>query len=472
MQGSLIKQAVIIGSGIAGLATAQALAPHCKRIIILERDRDMDAFGPRKGVPQSYHAHGLLRGGELALNLLFPGLSDELIAQGATCIDFSRDVHWFHAGRWKLRHTSGLPGMLQSRPLLEGTIRRRVADLSNVEFRYGVAVQGLHLDPEYNRVEAVLVKDLTGHRAISSITADLVVDASGRGSKMPEWLAGVSYPTPDESQLEINLFYSSRVFQAPANYNPNWRIMLVSPQAPDVTRIGVIFRAEGGQYVVSLGGYTGDMTPTRNEDFVEYAKKLANPAIHEVLTQLIPVTDVKMYRVPRTTRRHYEKLAQMPGGVMVIGDAMCAFDPVFGQGMSVSALEAEALATMLTVETPQSINTLNHRFHKRAAGIVNVPWMMGSTEDLRFKQTVGPRTPLMPIMHWYSTQLFELSATDQQVFATFYRVMNLLSGVPALLHPRIVFKVLKHALFGDKPQQVSPLDTQQAPLISVNDGPA
>lgn len=445
----LATQAIIIGGSIAGLAAASALSPYVERVIVVERGPEPMTNDARKTVPQGAHAHALLKGGEKALESLFPGLVDDLIAHGAHRIDFSRDVRWFHAGAWKMRYQSNIEVMVQSRPLLEQVIRSRAHALGNVDFWYGYDVESLKLDSTGKRIQSVMLHRTDNHTTKIQVNTSLLIDASGRGSHLPQWLLELGYAAPQETRLKVDLSYSSRLYRAPQGKTFDWGGMIINAVTPKFLNGAYIFPIEDNQWLVTMAGYSGTPVARTNEAFIPSASTLAQPDIYEVLKDsgLEPISDVRLFNVPETVRRHYEA-TQMPEGVLVMGDAGCAFDPVFGQGMTVAALEAVALKAMLAGERPETLPTLGARFHKACAKIVSVPWFFSSTEDFRYPNTVGKRGPFLPLLHWYNQQIFELSAVDRDVYAAFGLVMQLLSAPALLFKPGIVFKVLRHGLFG------------------------
>jgi 2-polyprenyl-6-methoxyphenol hydroxylase-like FAD-dependent oxidoreductase len=456
MTNSLIgKQAVVLGGSMAGLAAARALSNHYEKVIVIERDTPAAEAAPRKGTPQSHHAHALLKSGENALNKLFPKFTDNVIANGAHQIDFSADVKWFHAGNWKMRYQSDFKVLVQSRPLLEHELRKQFAQVGNVQFYYGYEVCEMVASMDASTIVGVNIQHIDKRGDIEFLASDLVVDASGRGSRTPQCLEKLGYARPEETQVKIDLTYSSRIYEMSEGANYDWRILLLNPEPPKTVRAGYVFPVEDNRWLVTLAGYSGDRTPQDNDSFLEYAKGLANLELYNVLRTMKPVTDVKVFSVPATVNRHYEKLSQFPTGLVVMGDAKCAFDPVFGQGMSVATLEAVALDDMLAQESAQSMATFPQRFHKKAAEIVFTPLLMGTSEDFRYPGTVGKKAFFIPFMQWYSMQVFELSAFDKVVYEAFRDAMGLLAGPEVLFKPAVALKVFKHA-FSKRKQQHQP----------------
>ncbi len=445
MKNVIAKQAIVIGGSIAGLCTAQALTPYFETVIMVERDNNPNSYIPRKTVPQSHHAHLLLQGGEEALNSLFPSLTQDLIKCGSQQIDFSRDARWYHAGAWKMRYKSGFEVLVQSRPMLEQVIRRRVNQLDNIEFYFGYQVEQFKLSDDNKAVTGVVLQSMEDRFEKIMLDADLVVDASGRGSKTPQWLEKSGFTAPQETELKIDLSYSTRMYKMPENHKFDFKVMVINPLAPNILRAGYILPVENNKVLVTYAAYSGDKTPQDNESFKDYAKGLAQPDLYEAIKDLEPMTDVKCYTLSKTCRRHYEKLDDMPNRLLVLGDAVAYFNPVFGQGMSVAAISAQTLAEMLKIEQKATLATLGKRFQKEVASVIEVPWMLGSTEDFRYPNTIGEKAPIVSFMHWYSQHIYELSATDTKVFNSFAKVLHMRMGAEALFSPTIAWKVIKHA---------------------------
>lgn len=443
------KQAVVIGGSIAALLAARVLSNHFANVMVIERDLRPTDDLPHKGAPQGHHAHVLLKSGENVLEQLFPGIMKSM-GEKSTPADFSADVRWFHHGDWKLRYDSQFIISSQTRPALEAAIRTRVERLPNVSFCYETSAEDFIVSDNLGRISGVLVR--TGNAQMTTaIYGDLVVDASGRGSRTPLWLEKHGFVAPETTLVKIDLTYASRFFAAPEKPTNDWKFIVISPYAPAPTRAGYVF-PYGNRWLVMYAGYNGDNIPEDGDSFIDYARTLARPDVYEAIKDLKPLTDMKTYRFPAEQRRHYEKLSRFPDGLIVMGDAYCSFDPVFGQGMSVSAKEALFLDQQLTREIQRATANLAgfpQRFHKGLSGLVATAWLLSTSEDFRYPKTEGKK-PLgalgLTVMHWYIGHIFKLSATDKQVYGAFIRVMNLLDGPLPLFKPVIVLKVLRHAV--------------------------
>ncbi len=438
-----LSHAVVIGGSMAGLLAARALADYAARVTIIERDTQLGEAQPRKGVPQGHHIHALLKSGEQILNTFFPGFTAALIANGARQIDFAQDAVWFHHGGWKLRYTSGLHLVGQSRPLLESTVTQFLHKYPNITWKTGWAAQEPLTNPQNTRVTGVRIQHDDG--TSEDMHAALVVDASGRGSKTPRWLESMGYAAPQETTVKIDLAYASRVYEIPADFHHRWVSLLVNAKAPDHLRGGYIFTNENNRWMVTLAGYSGTSMPDDDASFLEFARSLQVPDVYEAIKNAKPLTDIKVFRYPNEQRRHYEGLNRFPDGLIVIGDAFCSFDPVFGQGMTSSANQARILHKLLARMSPMELG-FSQRFHKQVAGFLFVPWMMATSEDFRFPKTQGKMPFYYPIMHAYTAQIFKLSMTDPQVHLAFARVMNLIAPPTLLFSPLIVLKVIRSLL--------------------------
>lgn len=433
------EHAIVIGGGVAGLLAARVLADHFAKVTLIERDRAIGREA-RKGVPQGHHVHGLLAKGQEILAQLFPDLIPALIAGGAVQADMGLDFRWHHHGVWKTRFDSGISVSLFTRPYLEWQIAERVAALPNVHV-VSAAVDQLAAAADRNHVIGVRLRPQSGGDAV--VLADLIVDATGRGSQMPQWLEAIGYRRPAESTVSVNVSYASRLYRAPAGHR-DWKALLISPHAPFKRSAGV-FCVEGGRYLVSLAGLHGERPPTDEAGYLDYARSLEVPEVYRTIADAEPLTSIATHRFPTNLRRHYERLQDFPERVLVIGDAFCSFNPIYGQGMTVSALDAMALADMLSEQANRSddIAGLPGRFHNTISKIVDTPWRLSTGEDFRHAEAIGRRPRGTALLHRYTGQLHRKSACDAALALSFYRVMHMIDPPMALFRPSVVARVLR-----------------------------
>lgn len=444
--------AVVIGASIGGLLAARVLSAHFRRVTIIERDLLPSGSTPRRGAPQARHAHVLLLRGQLILNQMFPDLLPALRERGAVPVTMGRDLRWYHFGCWKKRFASTLTGIAASRPCLEQEIRRRVQDLPNVTLIDDTVVTRYVADWEGARLTGVCVKGAHSAGIEDEIQADLIVDASGRGSQTPQRLAELGYSRPDESLVRTNYAYATRVYEQPAN-GVDWKNMYVIDRPP-ARRAGLIVSVEDNRWMVTLIGCHGDTPPTTPDAFMEFARSLPVPDLHTALTNAQPVSDIVPHGFPGSRRRHYERLGRFPVGLIVLGDALCSFNPVYGQGMTVSALEAQFLERCLRdlhARGTPNLDALTANFRLGVADVVDLPWQMATAEDLRFPQTSGPRSLKLRFMHWYLRKVHEAAGLSERVAERFAHVSNMVAPRSTLFGRDVLAELLRVALRGRRP---------------------
>ncbi len=437
--------AIVIGASIGGLSAARVLADHFERVTLIERDVLED--GPRQGAPQAHHIHVLLRRGVDLLEQYFPGLLDEMKAAGIEPFDFTKDLRWLQFGDWMPREPSGIVLYPQTRASLERALRRRVRAFANVEILESTAVRALLATPDGRRILGVQTVDRqSAGGAVTNRLASVVVDASGRGSQLGKWLADLGHGPLEESRLPINLCYVSRLFERPATAR-DWRGLWVTPLPPEAPRGGAMQEVEGNRWIVSLFGY-GEHHPSREESgFVEFARSLREPDIYEAIKDARPASDVHVYRVPDVRWRHFERLPDFPAGLLVLGDAWCYFDPVFGQGMSVAMLEAnvlnEALHQLDSLEAVTQAWTTDYL--RRGAQWLRGLWFFVSAEAMRHVHVPGERTRLVKLAQWYVEELYALNHAHPEVYREFLKLMHVQAGPEFLLRPDIAMRLAKRA---------------------------
>ena len=429
------NEAIVIGASMAGLLAARVLADKYHRVTILERDSLPSGRDNRRGVPQGKHTHGLLASGRETLENLFPGIGDELVASGAVPGDILRDAVWFIERGCHCKAISGLNGLLMSRPFLEGMVRERVRKLPNVTFRENENVVGLGATRDRTHVIGVD----TDH---GILPADLVVDAAGRGSHSVKWLEKLGYSAPREERVEIGLSYATRLFRRRSTDLSGDMAAIIPPEPFGTRRGGVMLAQEDDRWTVTLISHFGPPPPSELAGFIDFAESLPASYIHEVIRSADPIGDPAVTRFPASVRRRYEELERFPEGYLVFGDAISSFNPIYGQGMSVAALEAMELKAALRHGTAD----LAKRFFKRASRVIDIPWSIAVGNDLRMPQATGPRNVGVKIINAYIARMHKAAHADPSVAIAFHRVGNLLAPPPSIMHPRIAMRVLWHNL--------------------------
>ena len=434
------QHAVVIGASMGGLLAARALADFYEQVTILERDTLPPVGEQRKGVPQGRHTHALLARGLEAMQAFFPGLTRDLVNKGALYEDGREAIRWFHEGGYHCQFKSGLFGLLISRPLLEGQVRTRLLELPNLQIIGGCDVLGLVATPDHSRVTGVRLIPRQVGSTEEILDADLVVDASGRGSRTPAWLQSLGYLAPEEQTVKVGITYATRLYRRKPEHLAGQlgTLIAASPQNP---RGGVMLAQENQQWIVTLLGYFDHKPPTDEPGFIEFARALNAPDIYRTIQEAEPLGDIIPATMPASQRRYYEHLAltRFPEGLLVIGDAICSFNPIYGQGMTVAALEAQKLRDCLAAGTKE----LARRFFKQAGEVVDIPWQIAVGNDLRIPDVEGKRTTRIRFINWYMSKLHVAARHDPVVSMAFHKVANLLAPPPSVLHPLIALRVLR-----------------------------
>lgn len=433
-------QAVVLGGSMAGLLTARVLSEHFDQVTLLERDAVHPEPESRKGQPQTRHLHGLLASGLDIMTHYYPDLPEALVAGGALVQDMAEMMHWYTYGGYRRRFTMGRKAAVMSRPFLESLLRQRTVALPNVTLLDNCAVKGLITAADHGRVTGVQVARRMDAPINETLTADLVVDCTGRGSRTLQWLTELGYAAPGESEVKVNVGYATRLYRRDAADPRSKEWILVTPEAPRETRFGGMFPIEDDRWIVSMGGWMNDHAPTNEQGFLEYARNLPAPDIYNLMRQSAPLSEITPYKFSSSLRRHYEKLTRFPESYLVLGDAICSFNPTYGQGMTAAAMQAAALDALL-VERKGNMADLAPTFFKRAAKIVDTPWQLAVGEDFRFPQTTGPKPAGTDFINRYVARVHRATRFDAEVCRAFLKVMNLLAPPSSLMMPGMMLRV-------------------------------
>ena len=435
-----VRHAVVIGAGVGGLAAAAAVAPHAERVTVLDRDDLPDGPERRAGVPQGRHAHGLQPGGLAALDRLVPGFRAELRAAGGRPVRVAEEVLWLTAAGYVRPHDSGHHLLIASRELIEWTLRRLVVADPRIDVRSGLDVAGLVLGD--GRVLGVRTRPRragTG-AAADVMAADLVVDASGRRSPTPDWLAEAGYERPAETVIDSGLTYGTRTYRRRPGDTPGWKAALIQAEPPVTTRAGLAFPLEGDRWIVTLSGLDGDVPPTDDAGFLDFARSLRSPHLATFMAGLEPVSPVATYVRTENRRRHYERLGRRPEGLVVAGDAACAFNPIYGQGMTVAALQAEAIGRELAGGPGDGFAA---RAQAAIAAEADPAWQVATGVDLKYPWTTGGARGLPDrLIGRYMDRVLRAGTVDPVVNTAFFAVIALLERPESLLRPALALRVL------------------------------
>lgn len=440
MSSKLGKDALVIGGGIAGLLAARVLAEFFDAVVVVERDAFPEAAEPRKGVPQGQHVHALLRSGQLAIEALLPGFERALIDAGAVPMRPARDALVVDdLDRWPL---SDIGPMItsQSRPLFETMLRRRVMALPNVAFEQGWVVR--ELATQSGRVTGVVCHARTeGDAPPRRLTAELVVDASGNTGQGRRWLEASGFAPPPQTAITVNIGYASCMFEIPDDADRAWSAVRVSGRAPAQGRLGLMLPIEGRRWILSVGGRAGDHPPGDVDGFMAFVRALPHPTIYEAIRHARRVGPVARFGIAASRLSHFEQLPGLPEGYLPIGDSVCTFNPIYGQGMGVAALQAKALHETLIAHAQAggaSLAALCAAYVPRAAAIVATPWAQSAVPDLAFPDTIGDRPADLAQRLRMGEAFRRLAQQDPGVRSLLIEVLHLLQPPSVLTEPALV----------------------------------
>jgi 2-polyprenyl-6-methoxyphenol hydroxylase-like FAD-dependent oxidoreductase len=341
-------------------------------------------------------------------------------------------------GHLMKRHHAGLLALGGSRPFLEARVRDRVRAIDNVSIMDRTDVLGLTVTEDRARVTGLRVAHRGGDRDELAIAADLVVDASGRGSKMPEWLTQLGWPAPPEEEVPIDLAYTTRIYRGgPASLNGD--VVILLGYTAQQRRSAIVALMEGDRVLVSLVGILGDYPPTDDEGFRQFAESLSQPDIADAIRDLTPLGPAVSFRFPASRWRRYDKLSRFPAGLLVIGDAICSVNPAYAQGMSVAALQSRALRDALAGgRAPDAA-----RFFRAAAKATAAAWQIAAGADLALPEVPGQPSGPERLIGRYVSRVQAVAAHDPVVATAFARVAALVDPPPTLMRPDHLFRVLR-----------------------------
>ena len=421
---------------MAGLFAASATAAAGLATTILERDSLPSAPRSRKGVPQDRQAHVLLHRGLVAAEDLLPGLRADLIQHGGVEFDTGA-MPWLGEYGWLPTWIPGFEFISTTRPLLEHIVRSRVRALQEVVIQDGVQVRELRRSGGGWRV---VCTDST------VVEADLVIDASGRSSRLPRWLAALGYPVAKPQIVDAHIGYACRLCQATRQVPISTAIMVAA--TPETPTSGLALPVENDQWLIVATGYGDHRPPREPELFESFLSGLRDPAIADLLHLLQPVGDIAIHRQTGNRRYRYGHSSRWPEGLLVVGDAYCAFNPVFGQGITVAACQALIIRDALARHGHLHATQLQ----RRIGAVADLPWSIATAEDLRQPSSAGRQSLSQRLFGLWSAELARLATHgDVRAYRTFARVYHLIAGPALLFHPALFLSAARSALLS-RPQ--------------------
>ena len=435
-------RAVVVGGSLAGLLAARVLSEYFSEVFVIERDLLHEHTMQRPGVPHSRHLHALLPRGRHILEAFFPGIREELESYGAISLDVGNDVAWLTPQGWGVKFHSGLEALSCTRDLLDWTIRNRIADLTNVKLVVAREVAGL-LRCEDNRIHGVRTRprNLAQGNCVEEVCGDLVVIAAGRQNTIAKWFLEIGLQEPKVTTIDAHIGYASRIYRRPPQWSHSWQAIILQAAPPKIRRSGLMFPIEGDRWLVTLIGADRDYPPNDEAGFLEFARNLRNPSLYNAIRNAEALTSIHAYRATENRQQHFERLNDWPHGLIVMGDAACAFNPVYGQGMSTAAIEAARLHSLLCEN--MAGNNFGRTFQKEIARIIRSPWTLATSADLRFRSVEGASANWKTsVMHWYVDRVLRAGTADVWARRRFLEVQGMLREASAILKPDMLWHVL------------------------------
>lgn len=460
-----LSHAIVVGGSLAGMLAARVLSEHFSQVTVIERDEYPDSPQPRPGIPQSRHVHGMLLRGTGIIENMLPGITDELLRLGTLKVDVGEDVAWLTSKGWGFRYRSGMTVLSFTRDLLDNVVRRQVSRWSNITILPGYEAARLLTNPPGSRVTGVQIRERGVTKNERNIYADFVVVASGRNSKLNEWLVELGYGAADESHVNAHVGYASRLYAIPDSWTADWKGVILQTAPPERVRGGLILPVEGNRWLVTAIGGDRDYPPVDEGGFLNFVESLPSREIFDAIKGAKPLTPISGFRMMENRIRHFEKMKRWPERLVTLGDGVCAFNPVYAQGMTMAAIGADLLREMIA---QRGVDGLGIEYQKELAKANKHPWMLATGTDFRFRTTEGLKPgAALNFMHWYMDNIFQLSTYDSEVRGRFFDVHQMLLPPSALFAPWIVWRVAKTALRPrkDEPERqrkATPLRSQTA----------
>ncbi|MGQ0845771.1 MAG: FAD-dependent oxidoreductase [Sporichthyaceae bacterium] len=420
--------AVVLGASMGGLLAARALADSFDTVTVLERDALASDTTTRRGVPQGVHIHVLLPSGSQLLERMYPGLLADLEADGVPVVrNLNRMTFALNDHTFCRDVPLPAPLYLASRPYLEAQVRERTP--KNVTPRQGFA-EGLSTDGA--RVRGVR---LDGG---AELAADLVVDATGRTGRTPTWLAEAGLPVPAEDRLDVDLAYVTAHLSMP-DLPADFEVAFAAGSSPRRPWGIGLLRQERDLWLLTAYGYAGHHPPTDPDGLIALARQVMPDRWVEAVLGATWPEQLHRTRYPQAVRRRYDRMRDLPEGLVVVGDALSSFNPIYGQGMTLAALDAHALRKAL--RGPDQ--GLARRYYAASKSAVENAWQLASGGDLAYDTVPGPRPKHLTVLNGWVEQVLTTVERDPVVAAAFLDVAWLLAAPTKLFSPGVVARVAK-----------------------------
>ena len=426
------EKAIVIGGSISGLLAARVLSDYFKEVILIEKDNCIDNGKVRIGTPQANHIHILLVKGREILQDFFPELEGDLLKKGANKIDFLNNSRYHLPSGWAPKFNSGIITFACTRTLLENTIRHQIKKISKIKIEQGKQIISFVLEKS-NRIS---LKTKDG----KVIHGDLIVDCTGRNTKTPSWLEDIGFSKIRETKIDSFVRYSTRRY-VPSKKDREWKMLVILNKPITNPRLGGIYPIEDGKWLVGLYSIGKNYPPTDEKGFLEFAKHLENRELYDALKDAVPDSEIYGYQVQGSRKYHYEEMSQWPENFIVLGDAVSIFNPYYGQGITSAALGAKVLDDML--KNHKMKNDFTRKFQKRLATSVSLPWILGTSEDLRWPTTVGKKPNIITRMvQNHAQKVLLLSPKSTLAAKSFQQMMHMIKSPAIIFHPVILLQLI------------------------------
>jgi 2-polyprenyl-6-methoxyphenol hydroxylase-like FAD-dependent oxidoreductase len=392
--------------------------------------------------------HILLTRGRQIMEDLFPGLEVELIEAGAAVLDMGADVEWLTPFGWAARFPSGFGALSFSRYILDWLIHRRLSQFHNVRAIESSYVTGLLTNAGKTAVTGVVMRRREHCERVQQeeLFADLVVDTSGYSSQAPKWLKAIGYDAPEETTVTTSMGYASRLYEIPTDFQEDWKGVYIQAAPPERTSMGVLYPIENNRWIVGVCATAPNRPSTNEAKFLEALRDLPSPHIYNAVQDAKPATAIEIYYPPGNRLRHYERLNRQPQGLIALGDSVCSFTPIYGQGMTVAALGAVLLQQCLQ---RFELAELAIQFQKKLANVNATPWIAATSQDAKYPSVKGlTQPPSLPekAIGWYMDRLIQLTTKEPLVTLVLFNVFHMVQSSSALFQPSILFRVIQQQL--------------------------
>ena len=432
----MLGKAIVMGGSIAGYLAARVLSGHFKEVVLIEKDNYTEDNTIRNGVPQASHVHILLVRGKEILEDFFPDLERDLLKAGANKIDFLNDSKYRLPSGWAPKFDSGLITFACTRMLLENTIRQQIQKISKIRIEEGKHITSFATEKS-NKISIKTKEN-------EEIHGELIVDCTGRNTKTPTWLENIGFPKPRETRIDSFVRYATRRY-IPPKKDRKWKMLVILNNPTTNPRIGGIYPIEDGKWLVGLYSIGKDYPTTEEKGFLEFTKHLESIELYDTLKDAVPDSEIYGYQVQGSRKYHYEEMSKWPDNFIVLGDSVSVFNPYYGQGITSAALGAKTLNDMLREE--EIGKEFTKRFQKKLAKTISLPWILGTSEDMRWPTTIGKRPDLITRMiQSYAQKVLLLAPKSTIATKSFLQMMHMTKPPTVIFNPKILMQLITNSI--------------------------